>query len=109
MNHTAQHTQHVQHAQGHTQSRSQNHGAQRDNHGRRDVRTFDAGTHHRINDRRFHNDREEIGFEGYWFGCDFWPGWIYSEDVYFAMGPNNVWFVYQYGNPAYMVQVELVD
>ena len=106
--HQAQHTQRAQHSQH--EQRNQNHG-QRDNRGRRDPRSFDSSTHHRIGreDRRYHNDRDEIRFEGYWFACDFWPGWVFEEDVYFVEGPNGVFFVYQYRNPAYIVQVTLVE
>jgi hypothetical protein len=108
--HQGQHPQHSQHAP-HAQHEQRNQGRreQRDNRGRREPRSFDRDTHHRIDSRRYRDGRDEIRFEGYWFGCDFWPGWVFEEDVYFVEGPNGVWFLYQYENPAYMVQVILVD
>jgi hypothetical protein len=106
--HQAQHTQHVQHAQ-HTQVRNQNHGAQRDNRGRKEPRSFDRDTHHRIDSRRYRDTSEDVQFEGYWFTCDLWPEWVFEEDVYVVMGPNDVWFLFRYGNPAFIVQVRLVE
>ena len=104
--HQAQHTQRAQHSQH--EQRNQNHG-QRDNRGRRDPRSFDSSTHHRVERREYRNGRDVILFEGYWFGCDFWPEWVFTESVYFVEGPNGVFFVYQYGNPAFMLQVHLVE
>ncbi len=105
----AQHEQHSQHEQREQHDRGRNH--ERDNRGRRDPRSFDSSTHHRIGreDRRYHNDRDEIRFEGYWFACDFWPGWVFESDIFFVEGPNGVFFVYQYENPAYILQVRLVE
>jgi hypothetical protein len=107
--HNPQHVQHAQHAQ-HSQSHTQ---TQRNNHARREPRSFDSTTHHRIgnDNRRFRDGHEDICFEGYWFTrfYDSWPEWVFTEDVYFVMGPNDVWFVYQYQNPAYILQVTLVD
>jgi hypothetical protein len=109
--HNSQHTQHAGRTAPHNQVRNQNHGSQRDNRGRRDPRSFDSSTHHRIGgeDRRYRDGRDEFRFEGYWFTCDFYPSWVFEEDVYVVMGPSDVWFVYQYGNPAFMVQVRLVE
>jgi hypothetical protein len=105
--HQAQHTQRAQHSQH--EQRNQNHGERRDSRGRRDPRSFDSSTHHRIERREYRNGRDVILFEGYWFGCDFWPEWVFTESVYFVEGPNGVFFVYQYGNPAFMLQVHLVE
>jgi hypothetical protein len=97
------------HTTQHTQVRNQNHGAQRDNHGRRDPRSFDAGTHHRVEERRYRDGHWNVRFEGYWFECSVWPAWALYEDVYFVEGPNGVFFVYEYNNPAMFLQVYLVD
>ena len=51
----------------------------------------------------------EVQFEGYWFYRTEWPVWVFNEDVYFVMGPNDVWFAYEYNNPAVFIQLTLVD
>ena len=93
--------------------RGQGHGSPHpeSNHGRHDPRTLNRDTHHLIEEyRRAGADgHREIRFESYWFGCSLWPAWIYTDDVYFVMGPNDVWFVYEYNNPAVFVQVYLVE
>jgi len=38
-----------------------------------------------------------------------WPEWVFEEDVYFEMGPNDIWFGYGYNNPGLRVQVVVVD
>jgi len=78
----------------------------------RDGRRLDRNTHHRLDrdrDIRFIDGYRQVYFEGWWFGCDVWPEWVFTEDVYFEMGPNNVWFAYGYNNPALFVQVVVVD
>jgi len=97
------------HSQGHAQHERQHERQHETDRGRREPRSFDRDTHHRIDSRRYVGDRLEVQFEGYWFGCDRWPVWVFNEDVYFVMGPNNVWFAYEYNNPAVFLQVTLVD
>lgn len=98
---------HAQHQQR-PEARHEDHG-RHDNRGRRDPRSFDSRTHHRIDSRRYVGDRMEVQFEGYWFYRTEWPVWVFNEDVYFVMGPNDVWFAYEYNNPAVFLQVSLVE
>lgn len=105
MQHHAQHQEHQEVRHERQDERHERHN----NRGRRDPRTFDRDTHHRIDSRRYVGNDLEVQFEGYWFGCRYWPAWVFDQDVYVVMGPNNVWFVYEYGNPAVFLQVSLVD
>jgi hypothetical protein len=100
--------QHAHHQEVRHEQRHEEH-ERHDNRGRREPRSFDSRTHHRIDSRRYVGDRMEVQFEGYWFYHAAWPVWIFNEDVYFVMGPNNIWFAYEYNNPAVFLQVTLVD
>ena|SRR5208282_7079 len=77
----------------------------------RDGRRLDRNTHHHISGRdvRYVGYAREVYFEGWWFGCSVWPEWVFEEDVYFEMGPNDIWFGYGYNNPGLRVQVVVVD
>lgn len=78
----------------------------------RDGRRLDRNVHHRLDSRhdvRFVGGYRQVYWGGFWFGCEAWPEWIFTEDVYFQMGPNNVWFVYGYNNPGLFVQVMVVE
>lgn len=93
----------------HGHNNHEQHNRPEGNHSR-DTRTLNRDTHHRFDGRRDHNGRVEISFEGYWFGCGYsWPYWVFEGDIYFVEGPNGVFFVYNYANPALMVQVSLVE
>jgi hypothetical protein len=78
---------------------------------RRDPRTLDRDTHHRYEHKRERDGRVQICFESYWFVSPYqaWPEWIYTEEIYVVMGPENIWFVYCYGNPGLMVQVVFIE
>jgi len=42
---------------------------------------------------------------GFWFGCAVWPGWFYTEEVYFVQEDDGFWYAVAYGNPGLRIQV----
>ena len=102
---------HENHEQGRHEPKHEGHDRDRhDNHGRRDPRALGRETHHRFEGRRDHDGRVEIQFEGYWFGCGYpWPYWVWEGDLFVVEGPNGIFFIYEYSNPATFIQVVLVD
>jgi uncharacterized protein involved in copper resistance len=56
---------------------------------------------------REYNGRREFSYGGYWFYAGAYPPWFYQQDVYFAMGPDGLWYAVAYGNPSLTFQVDI--
>ena len=94
------------HGRGHS-------GGDRSNHGkagrRPDPRSMDRDHHARVQGNRYVDGRRQVYFGGFWFGCEVWPSWIFTDEVYVVMGPNGIWFVYDFSDPNLFVQVVFVE
>lgn len=79
----------------------------------RDGRRLDPSHHHRIDirrDCRMREGRPEIFFGGFWFASyGLWPEWVYNDDIYVEMVGPDIYVIYAYRNPAYQVQVFVVE
>ncbi len=87
------------------------HGHDRhESHDRDRNRNFGRERHRHIGrgDIRFRDGRREIFFGGLWFGCDVYPAWVFSEDVYVEC-IDGEYFVYSYARPNLSVRVIVVE
>ena len=91
--------------------------AQRGNHGRgnggnhsgRDGH-FDRSRHGRVDrdrDVRIVGNRREVFFDGFWFGCDIWPEWVFAGDVY-VLTVDDGYVMYSYANPSLFISINIV-
>jgi hypothetical protein len=76
---------------------------------RPDPRSMGPDHHGRVHGNRYVDGRRQIYFGGFWFGCEVWPAWVFTDEIYFVMGPDGVWFGYDYANPTLFVQVVFVE
>jgi hypothetical protein len=100
----------AQHGRGNEHGRDN--GRSGEQHQRRgpEPRHFSPNRHERIRAEhvRVIEGRTQIFFGGFWFGAEFWPGWIYTDDVYFTC-ENGIWFAGSWTHPEYiLVQVNVI-
>jgi len=76
---------------------------------RPDPRSMGPAQHAHIQGNRYVDGRRQVYFGGFWFGCEVWPAWVFTDEIYFVMGPDGVWFGYDYANPNLFVQVYFVE
>jgi len=94
-------------------SRGGNHGS-RGNGGAHSNRGgdshFNRDRHGRIDrdrDVRINGGRREVFFDGFWFGCDVWPEWVFAGDVY-VLTVDDGYVMYSYENPSAFISINIV-
>lgn len=65
----------------------------------------DHHAHFAQNGGRFYNGHREYSYGGYWFYANSYPAWFYSQDVYFIMGVDGLWYAVDANDPSLMIQV----
>ena len=89
---------------GHDNSRGRGNGGARsgrDGH-------FNRDRHGRIDhDVRIVGGRREVFFDGFWFGCDLWPEWVFAGDVY-VLTVDDGYVMYSYADPSLSISINLV-
>jgi hypothetical protein len=99
-----------QHGRSNHGGRSHDSRGDHDRHGRDHDRNMGREQHRRIDHRdiRWHGGRQEVFFGGIWFGCEVWPPWVFSEEIYFE-NVDGIYFVYSYAHPGWFVQVSVIE
>ena len=59
------------------------------------------------NGGRYYDGRREYSYGGYWFYSGFYPPWFYTQDVYFVMGADGLWYAVAYSDPSLTFQVDI--
>lgn len=72
---------------------------------------FNRDRHGRIDQDRGVRDRggrREVFFDGFWFGCDVWPEWVFGSDVY-VLVVDDGYIMYSYDDPSVFVSINIVQ
>jgi len=48
-----------------------------------------------------------VFFDGFWFGCDLWPEWVFAGDVY-VITVDDGYVMYSYADPSLSISINLV-
>lgn len=76
---------------------------------RRDHSHF-IGNHHQIDrsrDIRVIHGHQQVYFGGFWFVCDYFPEWVFIDDIYVVQLGEN-YYIYDYRNPSDFVEVQII-
>ena len=100
----------AQHGRGNSHGHDNSHG--RGNGGARSGRDghFNRDRHGRIDRNRnvrIVGGRREVFFDGFWFGCDVWPEWVFASDVY-VITVDDGYVMYSYADPSLSISINLV-
>src|SRR5208282_214781 len=98
---------------GHGSRGGSQHGSRGGDRGHADHRgpgSRGRDTIHRVRQQeiRTRGGHQEIFFDGYWFGCGFWPAWVFEENVYFDLGMDGNWYLFN-ANGDLSIRVVIVE